>query len=81
MRSGSPLFPEPGGLDIEFALQLLIDRLHPMAGDSPLPADPINVAMQGHGWCSFPQGWFVAGAPEDSQRCRGDNTAAEDFAR
>ena len=40
--------PQPGGLDVEEALQLLIDQLHPVAGDGPLPADPVDVAMQRH---------------------------------
>jgi hypothetical protein len=42
------IVPQPVGLDIEFAFQLLIDRLHSVAGHGPLPADPIDVAMQGH---------------------------------
>ena len=42
------LFPNPRGLDIEFALQLPINRLDPLAGDSPLSAHPVDVAMQGH---------------------------------
>ena len=37
-----------GDLDVEVALQLLIDQLHPVAGDRPLPADPVDVAMQRH---------------------------------
>ena len=42
---GPSVFPYPGSLDIEFALQLLIDRLYPVAGDRPLLAHPIDVAM------------------------------------
>ena len=47
------LFPNPRGLDIEFALQLPINRLDPLAGDSPLSAHPVDVAMQGHSVRSF----------------------------
>src|SRR6266404_9419972 len=43
-----PVFPYPGGLDIEFALLLLIDRLHSETGDGPLSAHPKDIAMQGH---------------------------------
>src|ERR1700738_1484200 len=48
------VFPQTGDLDIEHAIQPLIDRLHPVAGDSPLPADPIDVAMQRHDRSSLP---------------------------
>src|ERR1700726_321319 len=42
------LLPKPGGLDVEIALQLLIDRLQPVAGNGPLSAHPKNITMQGH---------------------------------
>src|SRR5229473_4275815 len=48
------VFPQTGDLDIEHAIQPLIDRLHPVAGNSPLPADPIDVAMQRHVRSSLP---------------------------
>ena len=44
------------GLDVELPLQLWIDRLHPVTGDGPLPADPVDVAMQRHGRSSLPSG-------------------------
>src|ERR1700736_3469352 len=42
------LIPHAGHFDVETALQALVDRLYPETGDGPLPANPINVAMQGH---------------------------------
>src|SRR5438552_1749107 len=45
--------PYPGGLDIEFGLLFLIAGLNAMAGDSPLLAYPINIAMQGHLCCRY----------------------------
>src|SRR5882724_4195498 len=42
------VFPELRGLDVEFSPLSLIARLNAIAGDSPLPAQPENVAMQGH---------------------------------
>src|ERR1700676_3000974 len=42
------VFPEPGSLDIEFALLSLIDCLQPVTRDRPLSTHPKDVAMQGH---------------------------------
>ena len=42
------VIPHPGGRDVELSFSLLIDRLHSNAGDSPLPANPVDVAMQRH---------------------------------
>src|SRR6267142_1389703 len=49
------IVPQAGDLNVEDALQPLVDRLHAVAGDRPLPADPIDVAMQGHFCPSFPE--------------------------
>ena len=40
--------PQPDNFDIEGPLQPLVDQLHPVAGNSPLPPDPKDVAMQCH---------------------------------
>src|SRR5260370_41220752 len=40
------VFPKTGDLDIEHAIQPLIERLPPVAGNNPLPADPIKAARQ-----------------------------------
>ena len=42
------VFPQPGALDVELALLLLIARLDAVTGDGPLSAHPKDVAMQGH---------------------------------
>ncbi len=42
------IVPQAGHFDIEGALQPLVDQLHPVAGNSPLPPDPKDVAMQCH---------------------------------
>jgi len=42
------ILPQAGGLDIEKTAQFLVDQLHPVAGDRPLPADPMDIAMQCH---------------------------------
>ena len=42
------VIPEVGDLDIERPLQPLIDGLNAQTGNGPLPANPINIAMQGH---------------------------------
>jgi hypothetical protein len=52
--------PEPGELDVEFALLLLVDRLHAMAGHGPLAANPEDVAMQRHISRNFISGQMVA---------------------
>lgn len=45
---GQIVVPQPIDGNVEPALVLLVDRLHPEAGDRPLPADPEDVAMQRH---------------------------------
>src|ERR1700730_89219 len=49
------VLPQAGGLDIEFALLLLIAGLDAVARDGPLSAHPIDFAMQGHFLSSFPK--------------------------
>lgn len=47
---GSERMIVPQALDgnVELAVVLLVDGLHPESGDRPLPADPEDVAMQRH---------------------------------
>src|SRR5262245_20689377 len=40
--------PQPLDGNVELAVVLLVDRLHPGPGDRPLPPDPEDVAMQRH---------------------------------
>src|ERR1700733_2068919 len=40
--------PDAGSRDVESHMELLVDGLDAMAGDRPLPSEPVNVAMQGH---------------------------------
>src|SRR5262249_55402715 len=40
--------PQFANFNVKTAFQTLVDRLYPETGDSPLPANPINVAVQGH---------------------------------
>src|SRR5882757_1894154 len=51
------VLPQLGGLDIEFSLLLLVASLDAVAGDGPLSAHPIDVAMQDHLFSviSFPE--------------------------
>jgi hypothetical protein len=61
--------PQPGDLDIECAVEALIDRLHPEAGNGPLPADPVDVAMQGHR-SAFPKRALAHAGTHDSGSLR-----------
>jgi len=50
---GKTVVPYPGDVDVECAPALLIDRLNSSAGDRPLSAHPIDVAMHGHRYTFF----------------------------
>src|SRR5439155_24116694 len=42
------IIPQTPDVDVELPTVSLIDGLHTISGDRPLPADPVDVAMQRH---------------------------------
>src|ERR1035437_5026450 len=66
---GQAVLPQPGNINIELPLQLLIDSLNAIASDSPLTAQPKNVAMQGHSRLPISNAAYIQRVGSQSVRC------------